>query len=129
MATAEESFCGIAYEAQAEATIKYSPSTAPETRGFGRWEIHPQKIPQLVDGSLELVYNGHWLAVDRANGKYPWLAWKASMGGKQGAEMWAALNNDGLPTRVVDLDESESKSIYTEEIVRQKAVEKGICLD
>lgn len=116
-----ESVVLLRCEAQAGGAIVYQPLRAASERGFGEWEVHPQKLPQFTAGSVELRHNGDWLA-HHPNG---YLAFKPRTGGREAAERFCALNNQDKPTRVVDLAESESVSRHTHESVSAELAAKS----
>lgn len=105
----------LSYEAQAEGAIAYRPARAIADRGFGPFEVHPQKISEKRDGSVELRHNGDWIVID-PDGAF--FAFKQARGGRQTAERFAASLNGSLPTRVVDLADAEHTSIHTAESVQ-----------
>lgn len=121
------SLCGVEYEAVGGGNVVYNPILASDGCGFGRWEVHPQLVPQPEGDSIALRHNGDWLIVNRKphRGEIRFFAFKPNSGGRQGAEMMAALYNFDEPTRVVDLCGVQSVSSYTREIVQAKAKAKG----
>jgi hypothetical protein len=97
-------------EARAEGSVEYQPALAPPERGFGEWEVHPVRVSMRVGDSVELRANGDWMVI-RPGGE--WLGIAAAVGGRETAERLAVMNNGDLPTRVVNLDETESTSVHT----------------
>jgi hypothetical protein len=110
MAEAKTVF-GVEYELTAGGAIAYTPAVAHPSRGFGPYEVHPQKLPCInADGSLDLKHNGDWMllfadvriATDDGRRLLNFVI-TAKHGGRQAAETLAYVRNAGKPTRVVDL--------------------------
>jgi hypothetical protein len=106
-------------------TVQYDPKRADPARGFGPFEVHPQRVKLETIDSVRLEHNGDWIVLvppelclgDRA---LRYLAFTEKRGGREAAEMWAALQNAELPTRVVDLAGLESTSRHTAESVQAR---------
>jgi len=114
-----------AFEGRGRSAVAYSPIRAPESSGFGPWEVHPQRLPVERDGTVALEHNGDWLAVSPDG----WIAFKPERGGRVAAEKLCALQNAGAPTRVVHLNESESKSLYTAASVQSELLNNKGAVD
>ena len=99
--------------------VSYNPVRADTSRGFGAWEVHPEKVPGEENGSLCLKLNGHWRA-QGPEGAYPmrYYVFKPQHGGREAAEAYCASQNGDLPTRVIDMCGEESVSEYTAERVQ-----------
>lgn len=114
----------VAYEMTGGGAARYEPVRADPCKGFGPAEVHPERVPIEKDGKVTLEFNGHW-RVDFAPGTSPmsFFVFKDTRNGqpfnaKNAAEQLAALRNEGLPTRVVDYDGTESTSKHTAESVQ-----------
>jgi hypothetical protein len=109
----------ISYEMTAGGDVRYDPIRST-TGAFGPYEVHPQRCRVLRDSDggprVGLEHNGDWLVL-RPDG--PPFAITEAGGGRVVAEKLAALNNDGMPTRVVELDGSEGESEHTTEAIRE----------
>ena len=101
--------------------VSYSPMISPAARGFGVWEVHPNKT-QTNDGkTVSLEWNGEYLAVGRLLAddglEYPYSLACRDIPGKVtarvSAEILCALRNGDAPTRVVDCCGIESVSQHT----------------
>lgn len=113
------------YVMHAGGAVGYDPVRAKPGSGFGPYEVHPQLLPATVDGSATLVPNGDWLVLFPEGGVEVQggvtmrdLAFTKARGGRVAAEKLAALQNEGAPTRVVDLAGRESTSSHTADSVR-----------
>jgi len=104
-----------------QGAAQYTPVKADPDRGFGLWEVHPNKVPVKENDSISLVWNGEYLSVGELDGLPYQLA---SCGvndiftARECAERICALNNNGMPTRVVDHLGHESVSRHTTESVK-----------
>jgi|SRR6478609_207636 len=99
-----------------QGAAQYTPVVAPCDSGFGIWEVHPNKLPVNIDGSIHLIWNGEYLSIGELDGQPYQLA---SCGvndiftARECAERICALNNGNKPTRVVDHFGRESVSRHT----------------
>ena len=113
---------------RAAGTVGYSPRRAPAALGWGPFEVHPQRVACVINGSSRLVYEGEWLVLPPEGekiviGGVPLESLVCTMagGGRAHAELLAvAWNEDRAPgsrTRIVNLDGTDRASAHTRETV------------
>lgn len=107
----------LQYEMRAVGAVRYDPQRADSERGFGPYEVHPQRLPIVRDGAAQLEHNGDWLVLFPEGSPMASFAITATAGGRETAERLAAVRNDGLPTRVVGLDGDEVTSRHSADSV------------
>lgn len=107
--------------------VGYSPQRA-RSGSWGPFEVHPQRVPRVLDGCAQLAYEGEWLILPPEGeaivvGGIPLtsLVCTVANGGLVRAELLAfAMNEEraaGSRTRIVGLDGTERASTQTRESV------------
>jgi len=116
-----------------QGAAQYSPQVADPDRGFGLWEVHPNKVPVKKDDTISLVWNGEFLSIGELDGEPYQLAScgvNSILTARECAEMICALNNGDKPTRVIDHLGHETISRHTAASVKAEldkaAVSAGV---
>jgi len=108
----------LEYEMTAGGDVCYEPQRAEPDSGFGPYEVHPQRVRVLRNGAAQLAYCGEWIVLFPPGSAQKYFAVTPAAGGRTTAEKLAALQNSGLPTRVVDLTGLEKTSLHTTKSVQ-----------
>lgn len=112
----------------AQGQVSYTPRLAASSCGFGPLEVHPNKVPIVQDGCARLEHNGEYIVVwgPSIRERFACCGIDENITALECAEIAAALNNNDLPTRVVDACGAEYTSRYTVSFLRKRARERGV---
>lgn len=85
--------------------VSYSPPIKSPECGFGFWEVHPNRVQVVKNGTASVEWNGEYLAVGKMNGEpyhFACCGINETLTARECAERLCALQNNSKPTRVVD---------------------------